>query len=334
MVLVTGATGLLGSHLLAGLLFRDYSIKALYRKESSRQKTKKILSYYFPDRFEEYFSKIQWVEADILNIPSLEKAFKGVSKVFHCAGYISFSPVEHKKLFKINVEGTANVVNMCLKYKIEKLCHVSSIAVLGKAEKGKVDEDSIFEYNSNNSAYAITKFGAEMEVWRSSREGLNVVIVNPGIILGAGNWDLGSGLLFKKIYSGLNYYPPKTTGFVSVKDTVQIMIELMEKPIKDERYILVSENLSFKNIFHQIADSLHKPYPKRKLKPWMVFLGWFFEYVPVIFGRKRKIPKQAISSLFDKTKYDSSKIQKELGYEFEPISKTIRETSAIYLKEN
>lgn len=334
MILVTGATGLLGSHLLAGLLVRDMPVKALYRNEVSLQKTKKILSYYFPGQTQKYLSKILWVKGDILDIPSLEKAFKGISKVFHCAGYISFSPSDHQKLFKINVEGTANIVNLCLKYKIEKLCHASSTAALGRFGKGKLDEGAVFDHNGNNAAYARTKFGAEMEVWRGGREGLNIVIVNPGIILGPGNWDSGSGLLFKKVHSGLNYYPPKTTGFVSVKDTANIMIGLMEKPINNERYILVSENLGFKNILNQIADSLNKPHPKRKLKPWMVFVAWFFEYLPAIFGRKRKIPKQGIRSMFEKTEFDSSKIQKELGFEFEPISKTIRETGSIYLKEN
>lgn len=333
MVLVTGATGLVGSHLLAKLLSKDVPVRAIYRTESSLEKAKRVLSHYFPDDTELHFSKIDWIKADITNIPFLDKAFEGISKVYHCAGLVSFSPSDRDKLRKINIEGTANIVNLCLKHKIEKLCHVSSIAALGKAENGLVSEDSLFDHNGKHSAYAITKFGAEMEVWRGGREGLDVVIVNPGIIIGPGHWGSGSGLLFEKVHSGLNYYPTKTTGFISVKDTVAVMVELMDNPIKNEGYILVSENLDFKTLLSQIADSLGKPHPKKELKPWMVFSGWLLEQVPAIFGRKRKIPKQAIRSMFEKTEYDSSKIQKELHFEFEPISKNIKETGTIYLKE-
>lgn len=334
MVLITGATGLLGSHLLARLLSIGISPRALYREDASLEKAKKTLSYYFPDNPEHFFSKIQWTKADLDDIPALDKAFEGVSHVYHCAGFVSFAPSDHEKLRKINTEGTANVVNLCLKHQVKKLCHTSSIATLGKNTKGLANENTLFDPNENHSAYALTKFSAEMEVWRGSQEGLDVVIINPGIIIGAGHWNSGSGLLFKKIANGLNYYPPKTMGFVSVQDTAKAITGLMQSPIRNERFVLVSENLDFKTLLSQIADSLNKPGPKKELKPWMVFFGWLLEWIPALFGRKRQIPKQAIRSAFEKTEYDSSKIQEELGFEFEPVSKAIDEAGAIYLKEN
>lgn len=331
MVLVTGATGLVGSHLLAGLLLKAAPIRALYRSEASLETTKKILSHCFLDETEACFSKIQWFKADIADIPSLEKAFEGITRVYHCAGLISFDPSDSRQLRKTNIEGTANIVNLCLKHNIEKLCHVSSIVALGKGNGKLVNEDSLFDHNERHSAYAVTKFGGEMEVWRGSQEGLDVVIVNPGVIIGPGKWDSGSGLLFKKVDKGLNFYFPKTTGFVSVKDVVKAMIGLMDRPVKNEAYVLVSENLDFKSVLFQVADSLGKSRPKRELKPWMVFLGWLFQGAPGLFGKKTAIPKQAIRGMFEKTEYDSSKIKKELGLEFEPVSKAIQDTGYIYL---
>lgn len=335
MILVTGATGLVGSHLLAKLLQTEQGVKALYRSAPKQALTKKILSYYFAENTELYFSKIEWVQADITDIPALNTAFNGVSQVYHCAGLISFDPSDELQLRKINIEGTANVVNLCLAFKVEKLCHVSSIAALGKELSEKpITEDTLFEGDGKHSDYAITKFGGEMEVWRGSQEGLEVVIVNPGIIIGPGDWDHGSGLLFKKIASGLNYYFPKITGFVAVEDVAKAMVGLMQKPMKNNRYILVGENLSFKTLFFEIAKSLKKKTPSKKLRPWMVFLGWIFQWIGnKLVGIKRQVSKESIKGLFETSIYSSSKIKKELDFEFFPIESCIQKTGKLFLKE-
>lgn len=333
MILVTGATGLVGAHLLAKLLQSEQNLRALFRSESKLQATKKIFTYYFGENADRYFSKITWFKADISDIPALTEAFEGVSQVYHCAGLISFDPKDYHKLRKTNIEGTANVVNLCLEFKVEKLCHVSSIATLSKEPNNEaVTENSAFLHNGN-SVYAITKYGAEMEVWRGSQEGLDVVIVNPGVIIGAGNWNSGSGLLFKKIDQGLNYHFSKTTGFVGVEDVVEIMIGLMNKPIKNERYVLIAENLSFITLFSEIAKRLGKPAPSKELKPWMVFIGWLFQYVKSsLFGTKRQITKKSYKTLFETTTYDASKIKKELGFEFRSIHSCVQKTGVVFLK--
>lgn len=209
MILVTGGTGLVGSHLLYALLQKGQQVRAIHRKGSDLNNVKKIFGYYSEDAAS-LFNSIEWMEANITNIPQLEDAFKGVTQVYHAAAYVDFKPKNYYKLKKANIEGTANIVNLCLTFKVEKLCYVSSIATLGTPVNGQpITEETHWNPESQNSVYAITKFGAEMEVWRGSQEGLKTVIVNPGVILGEGLWHKGSGSIVKRVAKGLTYY---TTG--------------------------------------------------------------------------------------------------------------------------
>jgi len=192
MILVTGGTGLVGAHLLYHLLLENNTVKAIYRKNSNLQAVKTVFGYYSTN-FELLFQKIEWIEADITNVCSLEKAFENITEVYHAAALVSFTPKDYQKMRKINIEGTANIVNFCIDKKVKKLCFVSSIATIEKATHAKtINEEEDWNLEKNNYGYAITKYGAEMEVWRASQEGVAVVIVNPGIILGAGFWHNGS----------------------------------------------------------------------------------------------------------------------------------------------
>ena len=335
MILVTGGTGLVGAHLLAKLAATQEKIRAIFRSEEKKAIAKKILSYYYAEETEGYFSKIEWIKADIADISALTDAFQGITKVYHCAGLVSFDASDEEMLRKINVEGTANVVNLSISSKIEKLCHVSSIAALGKQPVGKsIDEESNFEFGKSHSWYAITKFEAEMEVWRGSQEGLDVVIVNPGIIIGPGIWHSGSGLLFQKIWEGWKYHFPKKTGFVAVEDVAEIMPQLMRNSVKNERFVLVSENVSFETILKNIAVALKKPVPSIALKPWMLTFGWIFQWMgAILFGTKQQIARTAHRDLFETSIYDSSKIKKLFSFNFRSIENSIEKTAAIFLKE-
>ncbi|WP_121666979.1 SDR family oxidoreductase [Mesonia aquimarina] len=334
MILVTGATGLVGSHLLAKLLQQEAPIRALYRSESKISETKKILEHYFEEKTEAFFSKIEWFQADITNIPKLNDAFEGITQVYHCAGLISYDLRDYKKLRKINIEGTANVVNIALAKNIDKLCHVSSIAALGdEIGKKKITENSPRINENFHDNYSITKYGAEMEVWRASQEGLPVVIVNPGVIIGNGFWDSGSGLLFKKIDNGLNYHFPLTTGFVGINDVTEIMVKLMQSNAVNERYILVSENLSFEKVLKEIANKISKPGPKKSLKKWMIFLGWIFQATGnLFFNTKQEITWHSLKAVFSKSYYSSKKVKKELHHSFESINSVIKKTANYYLE--
>ncbi|MBT3742528.1 MAG: NAD-dependent epimerase/dehydratase family protein [Polaribacter sp.] len=332
MILVTGGTGLVGSHLLYHLCLQNVAIRAIYRTKSSLENVKKVFRYYTED--ENLFSKIEWYQADITDVPKMIPAFSDVKHVYHCAAFISFNPKDYRKMRKVNIHGTAIIVNLCIAAKIEKLCFVSSIAAVGDSLKGKiVTEENEWNKELDNSGYSITKFGAEMEVWRASQEGVDVVVVNPGVILGSGFWNSGSGKLFSQVNNGFRFYTEGVTGFVSVQDVVKPMILLMNSPVKNERFILISENKSFKEIFFLIADTLGKSRPSIKIKPWQSNLFWRFAWCVSKIARKEPLlSKYSARSAHSVAEYSSEKIQKKINYQFEDLEKSVQRISKRYLK--
>ena len=261
MVLVTGGTGLVGAHLLLHLVENGDIVRAIYRNITSIKKTKALFLLY---KKESLFENIEWVQADITDVPTLEMAFENVKYVYHCAALISFDPKDEDLLRKTNIEGTANIVNFCVAKTVEKLCYVSSIAALGDLKENEeiITEEAEWNPEKQHSDYAISKYGAEMEIWRGQQEGLDTVIVNPGIIIGPGFLDQGSGMLFKKVANGLSFYTKGVTGFIAVPDVVRITIQLMKNEYSNERFTLIAENLIFRDLLNAIADSLNvkRPY--------------------------------------------------------------------------
>lgn len=333
MILVTGGTGLVGSHLLYHLSLKNDTIRAIYRTESSLEKVKKVFSFYTDD--DAFFNKIDWFKADITQVPAMIPAFEGVKYVYHCAAFISFNRKDYREMRKVNIHGTAIIVNLSVDAKIEKLCFVSSIAAVGEFLNGNlIDEECEWNKELDNSGYSITKFGAEMEVWRASQEGVKVVIVNPGVILGSGFWNAGSGKLFSQVYNGFKYYTEGITGFVAVQDVVQPMIQLMNADVKNERFILVSENKSFKDIFFSIAASFGKNRPSVKIKPWQTAIFWRFSwFVSKITGVAPLITKYSAKSAHSISKYSSKKIIKSIDYEFESVDTSIERICENYPKD-
>ncbi len=327
MILVTGGTGLVGAHLLYHLTQENDTIRAIYRSKNKLEKVKKIFSFYTDD-VATSFNKIEWIHADITDVPSMIPVFKEVAYIYHCAALISFDPKDYLEMRQVNIYGTANIVNLSIDAKVKKLCFVSSIATIGDA----INEQPITEENERNEqtknyGYSITKFGAEMEVWRASQEGIEVVIVNPGVILGGGFFETGSGTLFTKINNNLPFYTEGITGFVGVEDVVKAMIGLMDSHIKNKRFILVSENKSFKNIFFAIADEFGKKRPSIKIGKWVTSLIWQLNWILTLLTRKTPfLTKQSAKSAHSKTFYSSEKIKKQLGFQFTPINKVIKKT--------
>lgn len=324
----------MGSHLLHNLARAGENLRAIYRTEESLEGVKNVFSYY--NSSEETFNRIDWVKADIMNLPSLATAFKDVDYVYHCAAKVSFDTSKDADLRKINIEGTANVVNFCIRNSVKKLCHVSSIATfnLKPAEK-VITEMSFWNKELDHNMYAITKYGAEMEVWRASQEGIPVVIVNPGVIIGPGFWNKGSGKIFKKVNDGLDYYFPKTTGFVGVWDVVKAMKKLMDSPVKNEQFILVSENLSFEEIFRLTAKNLQRPAPSKRLKKGMVFVAWIWQEISGMFSEKEKqLDYRSRKSLFEQTFYSSEKLREKFNFEFESIEHVIDKTARAFREDS
>lgn len=332
MILVTGGTGLVGSHLLYHLSLENDKIRAIYRTKSSLEKVKKVFSYYTSD--DKFFSKIEWFQADITDVPAIIPAFVEVKQVYHCAAFISFNPKDYRKMRKVNIHGTAIIVNLSIDAKIDKFCFVSSIAAVGDTLKNDViTEENEWNKELDNSGYSITKFGAEMEVWRASQEGIDVVIVNPGVILGSGFWNSGSGKLFSQVYNGFKYYTEGVTAFVSVQDVVKPMILLMKSDIKNERFILVSENKSFKEIFFLITDAFGKKRASKNIKPWQTAIFWRVSSVLSFFtGKEPLLSKYSAKSAHTISEYSSEKIKKMLHFDFESIENSIKRICKNYTK--
>ena len=324
MVLITGATGLVGSHLAIKLLENEQNVRAIYRNAASIEKTKTLFGLYDKTQL---FDKIQWVEADLNDIPALEIAFSGVEYVYHSAALISFDQKDEEKLRKINIEGTANIVNLCLAHAVKKLCHVSSIAALGDLLEHEtvVDENTEWNPEKTHSDYAISKYGAEIEVFRAHQEGLSVIIINPGVILGAGFFDSGSGEIFMKVKNGLKFYSNGSSGFVSVNDVVRAMIQLMDSEISGEKFIIVAENRSYQSILDKIANELKVAKPKYKVSKLALNILWRLDWVlSNVFFQKRKLSKDLAISLTANEIYSNQKIKEKLGFEFEGVDGVIK----------
>ena len=329
MILVTGGTGLVGAHLLLHLVENEESIRAIYRKADAIAKTKSLFKL---NQKEHLFSRIDWVQADIIDVSSLVFAFKNIDYVYHCAGLISYNPNDEGLLRKVNIEGTANVVNFCIEFQVKKLCHVSSISALGSLapNEKQITEETEWNPEALHSDYAISKYGAEMEIWRGQQEGLNVVIVNPGVIFGAGFWNQGSGLFFTKIKKGFPFYTNGSTAYVGATDVVKIMIQLMKSNIVGERFTVIAENVTFKNVIFSIAENLNASKPKIEAKRWMTAIGWRLDwFVSTIFRTQRKLSKYSANSLNSSDFISNEKIKNALNFEFQSIDSVIKDVVAL-----
>jgi nucleoside-diphosphate-sugar epimerase len=332
MVLVTGATGLVGSHLCAVLLRSGKKVRALYRDKNRIARTKEIFSYYGADA-EKDFERIEWVYGDVTNIYSLEDALDGVREVYHCAGLVSFDETDRYMLHKINAEGAANLVNACLLKNIEKLCHVSSVATLQvQAHKKYIDELSVWKTDSGNSSYAISKYRGEFEAWRGMAEGLDVVVVNPSLVVGPGCWGQSSGELITRTYKGVPFYTSGITGYVDVRDVAVCMIRLMEENKFGSRYILNAENLSFREVTSDLRKSFGKTPPKLEAGSILMNTARYADGLRSLFtGKKRVLTAALVHSALGKNFYDNSRICKELNYSFIPVRESLAYTAQRYL---
>ena len=334
MILVTGATGLVGAHLLYNLCKTEDKIRATKRERSDLHMVRTIFSYY-TEEVEELFAKIEWIEADLLNIIELGDAFVGVTKVYHCAAWVNFNPKYKHQMIDNNVTSTDNIVNLCLAHKVSKLCHISSVAAIGRTENEPlINENSPWVDGPENSNYAISKYNSELEVWRGIEEGLTAVIVNPSIILGPGAWKKGSTVLFHKIATGMPFYTTGTNGFVDVRDVAKVMVDLMESSINSERFILCSESIPFKQTFDYIADALGKKRTHIKVRDFLNALGWRVAKVISIITRKSPmLTKETAKAGNGISIYENGKIKKALNFEFIPVEQSCNDFSKMYLKD-
>lgn len=327
-ILVTGGTGLLGSHLVFDLVSSGEKVRVLKRSTSSTTLLK--------NKFKQaphLFNQIEFVEGDVLDVFSLEDALDGITHVYHCAAMVSFIAKDNDLMQQINSEGTANIVNACLNKGIKKLCHVSSVAALGRTEKSDViDENAVWENSKHNSNYAISKYNAEREVWRGIAEGLNAVMVNPTVIIGEGNFKTDSSVLFANVYKGLKFYSEGINGFVDVRDVSHCMIALMNSDVTNERFVICSQNKSYKEVLFSIADALHVNRPTIKVNATLAEMAWRAEMLKSFFtGNKPMVTKETAHTALNVHQYSNKKIRQSVNAHFHSVTNSINYWAQAYL---
>lgn len=333
-ILVTGGTGLIGAHLLFTLCSDGRKVRAIRRQSSHVELVKKLFKWYDPQQGEALFSGIEWVDGDLNDIISLKEAMTGVDHIYHCAAMVSFLPEDRQTMMKVNVDGTANLVNMALQCGISKFCHCSSVAAIGKPDRGNhIDESLVWKTSAANTWYAISKYGSEREVWRASEEGLNVVIVNPSVVIGPGDPGRSSAQLYQSVKNGLKFYTGGVTGFVDVRDVASAMVRLMESDISGERFILSAENLSYKTLFGYFAKYSESRPPRYRAGRFLSEMAWRMEKVrSFITGQKPLITRETARNANTRRYFSHEKIKKAIGFTFRPVESAAENTSRFFRK--
>ncbi len=313
MILVTGGTGFIGATLIEQLLAAGHSVRAIKREFSNIPISLKNNS------------QLTWMEADLYNFFTLKDAFVGITKVYHCAALVSYDPKDQKVVMKTNAEGTAHIVNLCLENNV-RLIHLSSVAALGEADNDEpISEKTGWEWNKKKSGYSISKYEAEREVWRGMAEGLDAVIVNPSVVIGAPRNNPKSGRIFKLIDKGLKFYPPGSIGIVDVEDVAKIMIMLMERTdISNENFILSAENVTYKALFAEYSALCGRNTPAIPAKKWLLSIAWRLHRLKSAIGLHNSgLTKEIARASLKRNKYTNDKIVKTLTFSFIPIKQSL-----------
>lgn len=323
MILVTGGTGFLGAYIIRHLIEHGHAVRAV-RRHNSR----------LPFFIDSIWNKIEWVNGDILDVNSLEDAMEGVHAVIHSAAKVSFTSRDKDDMFKINIEGTANVMNMAIEKNIRRVIHISSVAALGRTSDGEtVNEEREWQDTKINTNYAISKYKAEMEVWRAIGEGLNAVIINPSTILGYGDWNNSSCAIFKSVHDHLPYYTNGINGFVYVEDVARATVQLLESSIRGERFIANGDNWSFRHLFNTIADGFNQKHPHLHANNFLAGIAWRWEKVKTLLtGKQSLLSKESARVAQTITFFDNKKILRYLpGFSFTPLEEAVHKSCAQYL---
>ncbi|MFM2139088.1 MAG: hypothetical protein RJA57_1395 [Bacteroidota bacterium] len=321
-VLVTGGTGFLGAYTIAALLEKGCTVRAIRRTPH--------LPHFVPASL---MGRVEWVEGNILDVVSLEDAMRGMDAVIHAAAMVSFRRKDRRSLYQVNVDGTANVVNMALEAGIRRLVHISSVAALGRTANGEhVNEEKKWEETALNTHYARSKYKAELEVWRGMGEGLDAVILNPSTILGYGDWHTGSAAIFHRIYKGVNWYTQGLNGFVDVEDAARATVALLTADIREERFIVNGDNWEFRKLQETIAATFGKRPPVRAARPWQLALAWRFEQLRSRYtGERPLLTRESARVAMSRTWFDNSKLLRILpDFRYTPLEETIRKACEKY----
>lgn len=322
-VFITGGTGFLGAYIIQTLVQKGYQVTALRRSER--------LPFFIDPVF---FKEVRWIKGDLFDTEALREGMSDADGVIHAAAMVSLHASDRALLFRNNVEGTANVVNVAIEAGIQRFVHVSSIAAIGRLESGAlVTEDQKWDSERKTTYYAKSKYQAELEVWRGMAEGLNGVIANPSTILGYGDWDQSSCAIFKNVYQEFPWYTNGINGFVDVQDVAEAIVRLMISDRQNERYIISAENWSFRDLFNSIADGFQKRRPSKRATPLLSGIAWRLELLKSLFIRTRPLLTSESARVANSiTRFSNEKLLEALpGFSFTPLDETVQHACRKYL---
>jgi nucleoside-diphosphate-sugar epimerase len=326
MNFVTGATGLIGSHLVLRLTEENMPVTALFRNETGKREVLNLFRFYGKENL---FQQVQWLQGDVEDADDMYELTEGAHTVFHCAAVISYHKKDASRMLEVNINGTKNIVNACIENDVKHFIHVSSISALGDSKGEIIDEETPRNFNDYHSNYSKGKYLSEQEVWRGIQEGLNATILNPGIVFGPNNCTRSSGSMIARIEKGLPALPAGGSGIVSVLDVVEVMIRAAKQAPTNERYILCAENIRMSELFTKIADALPVKIGKTIAKRWHLVSIYYMEaLIEWVTGRKATVTREIIRNYDEIKQFDGSKAMRVFNFEyrdtFESIKKAIR----------
>jgi nucleoside-diphosphate-sugar epimerase len=322
-ILVTGGSGFIGAYIIKELVEKGYAVRAIRHSKAA--------PFFIPEHIN---AKVEWVSGDVLDVVSLNEAMQGVDAVIHAAAKVSFGDKDKQALYKINIDGTANVVNLALENNVQRFVHISSVAAIGRTITGEtITEEKKWQPGKWHTSYAISKYHAEVEVWRGAAEGLNTVIVNPSTVLGYGDWSMSSCAIFKSVYNEFPWYTKGINGFVAVTDVARAAVLLMESDQCNERFIVNGDNWTFQQLFNTIADGFGKKHPHKEATPFLGRIAWRMEKLKSMFsGKKPLLTRESARVAQSITFFDNNKLLKALpGFSFTPLEKAIQKNCEQYL---
>lgn len=322
-ILVTGGTGFIGAYIIKELVEKGYAVRAIRHS--------KAVPFFMPPHISD---KVEWVTGDVLDVIALDEAMEGVDAVIHAAAKVSFHSTDRKTLYKVNIDGTANVANIALEKNIKRFVHLSSVSAIGRTTSGEtVTEEKKWLPGKWHTTYAISKYHAELEVWRATAEGLNTVIVNPSTVIGYGDWSTSSCAIFKSVYNEFPWFSKGINGFVAVTDVARAAVLLMESEHSAERFIINGDNWTFQQLFNTIADGFGKKHPHKEATPFLGSMAWRMEKLKsMMSGKKPLLTRESARVAQSVTYFDNSKLLKSLpGFSFTPLEKAIQKDCEQYL---
>jgi len=312
-ILITGITGLFGSY-LAKEFSEIGEIYGLARVTSSKRLTE---NFNFP---------VIWRLGDLAEVDSLEEALQGIDLVIHAAGMVSFDSRDERKLYQVNIIGTANLVNAMLLTGVQKLIYISSVAAIGRSQELFVlDENYKWTESPLNTVYSNSKYYGELEAWRGEQEGLDLLVVNPSILLGKISDDRSSTDIYHYVLEENKYYPSGNINYIDVRDAARITRMLFNSALWGERFILNAESIAYQKFFQLMAEAFDKKSPSTLVNPITLKMAVFFNQIFRKLGwSKSPLNKKTAMISQQKTIFNNSKVNDVLNFEYRSLKETFR----------